>query len=58
MPIKVNYNTIGFVKYSNMKSLYDDLMEFRLKNSLYGNVISWKFRGSNVGEKDMEDVLT
>ena len=29
-----------------MKSLYDDLMEFRLNNSLYSNVINWKYRGS------------
>lgn len=35
MPVKVNYNTIGFVKYKDMFSLYDDLMKYRHKYSLY-----------------------
>lgn len=35
MPIKVNYNTIGFVMYKNFMELYDDLMQYRVKNALY-----------------------
>ena len=35
MPIKVNYNTIGFVKFSDFKMLYNQLMDYRKKNSLF-----------------------
>lgn len=27
--IKVNYNIVGFVKYSNVKKLYNQLMDWR-----------------------------
>ena len=41
-----------------MYSLYHDLMEFRLKNSLYSNVYNWKIRGTDSEEIKFEDVLT
>lgn len=33
MPIRVNYNTIGFVKFEDFKKLYNELMTFRRNNA-------------------------
>lgn len=40
MPIKVNYKTIGFVLYKNFKMLYDDILDWRTKNSLFKDLPS------------------
>lgn len=41
MPIKINYRIIGFVHWDNFKKLYNDLLNYRIKNSLFKEPL-WK----------------
>lgn len=43
MPIKLNYKIIGFVRYSDYKKLYNQLMDYRQKNAIKNPLSTEKF---------------